>query len=219
MRSRIATIQLVALSLIFAFHNLPVVGQQLPTPIEVGEEPKPAQAKETKKAEPTKLPPYAPETTPVHTANDCPIVTSHSYDDHACRIIVYRDKPGSPQPVSVPKDTKVEIIVKNRAASETVTFVQATDALPPNDFGLALLKAFLPVLPGVTVRVFSLNEEDTRAEKSIPDALAFARKQLNIIADELSCFKAGKVFITSTGEEPDTKGAKLPDPCGAKFAN
>jgi hypothetical protein len=218
MPSRIAAIQLVALSLIFAFHNRPIVGQQLPTPIEIGEE-QTSEAKETKKAEPTKLPPYAPGTTPVHTENDCPIVTIHSYDDHACRIIIYRDKPGSPQPVTVPKDTKVEIIVKNRAASETVTFGQTTDALPPGDFGLAILKVFLPILPGVTGHVNVMNDEGTSPEKSIPNLLAIARRQLNIIADELSCFKAGKVFRASTGEEPEIKGAKPPDPCGAKFAN
>ncbi|MGD0156155.1 MAG: hypothetical protein ABSB50_08655 [Terracidiphilus sp.] len=114
-------------------------------------------------------------------------------------MIVYRDKPGSPQPVVVPRDTLVEIVVKNRQPLETITFLQTTDALPPSDIGLAIVKGFLPVLSGIVGHV-QTKASPTEQDK-LTRTLAEAQQQLNVLSDEIACLKKGKSFDEATRDQ------------------
>jgi hypothetical protein len=99
-------------------------------------------------------PPYAPGTTdPLAKApTECYPSATHPYVTQSCYILVDRKRPGSPLPRTVPRGTSVLIKVQQRPNTETIQFVQATDAVPPPDFGLALVKLFLPGISAITVR-------------------------------------------------------------------
>ncbi len=87
-------------------------------------------------------PPYARGNDEVvaNAPDEC-FSTAHRYATKACRITILRDVPGSPLPVVGPKGTTVQIRVLDRKNLETIQFVQASDAAPPPDFGLAIIKA------------------------------------------------------------------------------
>jgi hypothetical protein len=92
-----------------------------------------------------------PDTKPL-TIVPCAASVTHAYSAGICSIGVNRQQPGSPLPVVVPKGTIVKIVVTNRPDQENILFVQTTDAIPPPDYGLALLKLLLPVVPDINKR-------------------------------------------------------------------
>jgi hypothetical protein len=92
-----------------------------------------------------------PDAKPLTIVPCAPSVT-HAYSAGVCSIEVNRQQPGSPLPVVVPKGTIVKVVVTNRPDQENILFVQTTDAIPPPDYGLALVKLLLPVVPDINKR-------------------------------------------------------------------
>jgi hypothetical protein len=149
-------------------------------------------------------------------ASPCYLTTSHKYKDSSCFIVVRRDQPGSPLPITVPKGTNVEIRVEQRKPLENIQFTQTTDALPQPDLGLALVKAFSPgisaIIGHVNANLVAVGPAADQ-EKARHDLKA-SEDQLNTIADELSCLKQGKQFVKSTGDIESLKVESCGDPLG-----
>jgi hypothetical protein len=101
--------------------------------------------------------------------------------------------------VTVPKDTVVEIVVANRQPLENITFLQTTDALPPTDIALAIVKGFLPVLTGIIGHVHTAAAPTE--QETIIKTLANAQQQLNVLSDEINCLKKGLSFDEATRDK------------------
>jgi hypothetical protein len=127
---------------------------------------------------------------------DCLPAATHKYSHDTCNIRVNRAIPGSPLPVVVPKGTAVQVIVQNRTPFETIQITQSLDALPAQDFGLAIAKLFSPGISAITVRGgghFSIPSNEYEIGQQVDAANALQRDQevLTGIADEVANFRKG----------------------------
>ena len=170
------------------------------------------------------VPPQVPPQYPLRPANapfavtkdakPCLSSATHKYDGDVCTITVHRAVPGSPLPVVVPKGTAVQIFVDGRAPLESIQFVQTLDAVPAQDFGLALAKLFSPGLSALTVRgggklAIPLTTFERDKQTNVATLLKSDQDALAAVAADQASFKNGDYAFST-----DKCAPKPTDPDG-----